>query len=79
MLFVGIDGLPDKTGSMVSILQGRLGASFVYPNGAAEAIDWAHRILTKGEKPPKKITLGTVEINIQNAKAVCTQFDCAIK
>jgi len=79
MLFMGIDGLPDKNGSMVSILQGRLGASFVYPNGAAEAMDWAHRILTKGEKPPKKITLGTVEINTQNAKAVCAQYDCEIK
>jgi len=79
MLFLGIDGLPDKNGSMVSILQGRLGASFVYPNGAAEAMDWAHRILTKGEKPPKKITLGTVEITPQNAKEVCAQYDCEIK
>ncbi len=76
MLFVGIDGLPDKNGSIVSILQGRLGASFVYPNGAAEAMDWAHKILTKGEKPPKKITLGTDEITPENAKAACEKYDC---
>ncbi len=76
MLFLGIDGLPDKNGSIVSILQGRLGASFVYPNGAAEAIDWASRILEKGEKPPKKITLGTDEINSQNAQEMCAKYDC---
>ncbi len=76
MLFLGIDGLPDKNGAIVSILQGRLGATFVYPNGAAEAIDWAHKILTKGEKPPKKITLGTDEITPENAKAACDKYDC---
>jgi len=42
-------------------------------------MDWAHRILTKGEKPPKKIILGTVEITPQNAKDVCAQYDCEIK
>jgi ribose transport system substrate-binding protein len=76
MLFLGIDGLPDKNGSIVSILQGRLGASFVYPNGAAEAVEWASKILEKGEKPPKKITLGTDEINPQNAAMMCAKYDC---
>jgi ribose transport system substrate-binding protein len=79
MLFLGIDGLPDKNGAIVSILQGRLGATFVYPNGAAEAIDWAHKILTKGEKPPKTITLGTDEITTANAKEACEKYDCEIK
>jgi ribose transport system substrate-binding protein len=79
MLFLGIDGLPDKNGAIVSILQGRLGASFVYPNGAAEAIDWADRILKKSEKPPKKVTLGTDEITSANAKAMCDKYDCEAK
>lgn len=79
MLFLGIDGLPDKNGAIVSVLQGRLGASFVYPNGAAEAIDWIERILKKGEKPPKKITLGTDEINTANAKEMCSKYDCEMK
>ena len=61
------------------ILQGRLGASFVYPNGAAEAIDWVERILKKSEKPPKKITLGTDEIITANAKAMCEKYDCEAK
>jgi ribose transport system substrate-binding protein len=76
MLFLGIDGLPDKNGALVSILQGRLGASFVYPNGAAEAVDWISRILEKGEKPPKKIVLGTEEITAANAKDLCAKYEC---
>lgn len=79
MLFLGIDGLPDKNGAIVSILQGRLSASFVYPNGAAEAVDWIERILKKGEKPPKKLTLGTDEINAANAKAMCEKYACEAK
>lgn len=76
MLFMGIDGLPDKNGSILSVMQGRLGASFVYPNGAAEAIDWVARILAKHEKPPKKIILGTDEINAANAEAMCAKYAC---
>ena len=77
MLFIGIDGLPDKNGSIVSILQGRLGASFVYPNGAAEAIDLAYKMLVKGEKPTqKKVTLGTDMINVANAAEKCALYDC---
>ncbi len=80
MLFLGIDGLPDKNGSIVSILQGRLGASFVYPNGAAEAMDWAYKILVKGDKTaPKKVTLGTDEITPENAKQACEKYDCENK
>lgn len=76
MLFVGIDGLPDPTGGIASVLQGRLGASFVYPTGGAEGVDWAYKILVKGEKPPKKVTLGTDEIYPANAKEQCAKFDC---
>ena len=79
MLFLGIDGLPDKNGAIVSILQGRLGASFVYPNGAAEAIEWVDKILKTGAKPPKKVTLGTDEITAANAKSMCEKYDCEAK
>jgi ribose transport system substrate-binding protein len=76
MLFVGIDGLPDPDGSIASILQGRLGASYVYPTGAAEAVDWAWRILLKGERPPKQVVLGTEEITPANARELCTRYAC---
>jgi len=76
MLFLGIDGLPDPTGSIVSVMQGRLGASFVYPTGGAEGVDWAYKILVKGEKPPKKVVLGTDEIYPSNAKEKCAKYEC---
>ncbi|HET6439428.1 MAG TPA: substrate-binding domain-containing protein [Anaeromyxobacter sp.] len=76
MLFVGIDGLPDPDGSIASILQGRLGASYVYPTGAFEAIEWAYQILEKGQRPPKKVVLGTEEITPANAKELCVKYGC---
>jgi len=76
MLFVGIDGLPDPDGSIASILQGRLGASYVYPTGAPEAIEWAYRILEKRERPPKKVVLGTEEISPTNAEELCAKYGC---
>jgi ribose transport system substrate-binding protein len=79
MLFMGIDGLPDPTGSIASVMQGRLGASFVYPTGGAEGVDWAYKILVKGEKPPKKVTLGTDEIYPDNAKEKCAKYSCKTK
>ena len=79
MLFVGIDGLPDPDGSIASILQGRLGASYVYPTGASEAIEWAARILERGERPPKKLVLGTEEITPANAKELCAKYGCPLR
>ena len=56
MLFVGVDALPQEGVDVVR--KGILNATFQYPNGAKEAIDLALKIVA-GEKPPKKITLGT--------------------
>ena len=76
ILFVGIDALPSPDGGIMSVIEGRLGASYVYPTGAAEAIDWAHKILTANAKPPKKVVLGTTEVYPSNAMAICKQYDC---
>ena len=48
----------------------------VYPNGASEAIEWVSKILEKGEKPPKKVVLGTDEITPATAKAACAKYEC---
>jgi ribose transport system substrate-binding protein len=56
MKFVGIDALPHE--GVMYVKQGILSATFQYPTGGAEAIDTALKIL-KGEKVPKKITLGS--------------------
>lgn len=56
MKFVGIDALAHE--GIAYVKQGILDATFQYPTGGAEAIETAIKIL-KGEKPPKKIVLGT--------------------
>ena len=54
--FVGIDALPQE--GVRYVREGILDATFAYPTGGVEAIELAEKILA-GEKPPKKITLGT--------------------
>jgi ribose transport system substrate-binding protein len=54
--FVGIDALPHE--GVKYVKEGLLDATFLYPTGGPEAIDLAIKILG-GEKPPRKIVLGT--------------------
>lgn len=56
MKFVGIDALPHE--GVRYVREGLIDATFSYPTGGAEAVDWANRILS-GEKAPKRLTLGT--------------------
>ncbi len=63
MKFVGIDALPHE--GVRYVQQGVLDATFSYPTGGAEAIEWAVKIL-KGQKPEKQITLGTRRFDRDN-------------
>jgi ribose transport system substrate-binding protein len=63
MLFVGIDALPQE--GVAYVHNGILDATFLYPTGGAEAIDVALKIL-RGEKVPKKITLGSRVFTAEN-------------
>jgi ribose transport system substrate-binding protein len=56
MIFIGVDALPHE--GVEAVRKGILDATLEYPNGAAEAIDAALKIL-RGETVPKTITLGT--------------------
>jgi ribose transport system substrate-binding protein len=56
MRFVGIDALPHE--GVEYVKRGILDATFLYPTGGPEAIELAAKILG-GEKPPKKVVLGT--------------------
>lgn len=56
MQFVGIDALPQE--GIVYVKQGILDATFQYPTGGAEAIEYALKVL-HGETIPKKIVLGS--------------------
>jgi ribose transport system substrate-binding protein len=54
--FIGIDALPHE--GVRYVREGILDATFLYPTGGAEAVELAVGIFT-GNKPEKKITLGT--------------------
>jgi len=58
MIFVGIDG----QGEAVKMIRaGSLQATFVYPNGSAEAIQYGLKAL-RGESIPKQIVLNTTRV-----------------
>ena len=74
LLVIGIDGLPTPDGGIKSVLEGRLDVTYVYPTGGAEAIDWALKILTKKEKPPKAVVLETEEVTPANAAELLKKY-----
>jgi galactofuranose transport system substrate-binding protein len=60
--FIGIDGLSGPDGGKQMVSDGILKATFTYPTGGKEAVDYAMKIL-KGEKRlPKRVTLESSEI-----------------
>ena len=63
---IGIDGLPGPEGGAKAVLDGKLDATFLYPNCGNEAIETALKILNK-EQTPKKITPQTARITKENA------------
>lgn len=65
--FIGIDGLPGPEGGCQAVLDGQLSATFLYPNCGKEAIEYAVKVLN-GETVPRRITLPTAKITIENAR-----------
>ena len=63
---IGIDGLPGAEGGAKAVADGKLDATFLYPNCSKEAIETAVKIMNKQEVP-KKITLQTQRITKENA------------
>lgn len=76
VLFIGIDALPTPDGGIMSVLEGRLGVTFVYPTGGKQAIEWAHQILVGGINPPLWLVLPFDTVSPENAQAVCNAFAC---
>lgn len=74
MFFVGIDALPTPDGGIRSVIDGRIDATYVYPTGGAEAIDYAIQILEDGATPDKEVILDTQEVTSDNAKEIYAQF-----
>jgi len=76
VLFIGIDGLPTPDGGIMSVLEGRIGVTFVYPTGGRQAIEWARLILEQHVNPPLWLVLPFDEINPGNAQEICNTFQC---
>jgi len=63
MILVGIDGQGE---AVKMIREGLLSATFVYPNGSREAIQYGLKAL-QGERIPKKIMLDTIRVTQDEA------------
>lgn len=78
ILFVGVDALPTPDGGIASVLQGRLGATFIYPTGGQQAIDWAEQILVNHVSPPLWVELPFEGVFPDNAQEICNQYSCPL-
>lgn len=78
ILFVGVDALPTPDGGIASVLQGRLGATFIYPTGGQQAIDWAEQILVNHVNPPLWVELPFEGVFPENAQDICNQYSCPL-
>jgi ribose transport system substrate-binding protein len=62
VIIIGIDGQRE---AFEAIMAGKMTATFIYPNGSAQAVDTALKIL-RGEKVPNKIELKTQLVDKAN-------------
>ncbi len=74
MLFLGIDGLATPDGGIKSVMDGKLGVTYVYPTGGAQAIDYAVKILEQHQKPPKAVVLPTEQVTKATAAALYAKY-----
>jgi len=66
---IGTDGLPGPSGGIRSVADGQWAATFVYPTGAAEALELAKKILIDcATSVPRTVTVPTQRIGKDNAK-----------
>jgi ribose transport system substrate-binding protein len=66
---IGTDGLPGPSGGIRSVMEGQWAATYIYPTGAAEALELAKKILIDcATSVPRKITVPTMRVDPQNAK-----------
>src|SRR5450755_243737 len=68
MIFVGVDGLGGEAGGIKKVMDGILGATFVYPLCVDKAVEIGNRILhNPGFKPDKDYVLESVMVTPDNA------------
>lgn len=66
MIFVGVDGLGGADGGIKKVMDGVLACTFVYPPCAAEALEFAVKIL-HGEQVPGRVILDPVKVSPETA------------
>jgi ribose transport system substrate-binding protein len=68
---IGTDGLPGPSGGIRAVADGEWAATFVYPTGAAQALDLAKKILIDcATSVPNLVTVPTMRIDPSNAKDI---------
>jgi len=67
VLIIGVDGVAGDDGGIKAVLDNVIDVTFLYPDGADEAIALAERILAGDTNIPKSIDLKTVKIDKSNA------------
>lgn len=66
---IGTDGLPGPSGGIRAVAEGQWAATFIYPTGAAQALELAKKILIDcATSAPKSITVPTQLVSPENAK-----------
>jgi ribose transport system substrate-binding protein len=66
---IGTDGLPGPSGGIRAVAEGQWAATYIYPTGAAQALELAKRILIDcATSAPKSITVPTELVSPENAK-----------
>lgn len=70
---IGVDGLFGKNQGIELVMNGVEEATFLYPTGAAEAMETAVK-LAHGETVPRRIVLNTTPITIANAEIMQSQL-----
>ena len=72
MVFVGVDGLGGPDGGIKKVMDGVLACTFVYPPCAAEALDFAVKLL-RGEQVPERVILDPAKVAPDNAAELYEQ------
>lgn len=73
VLIIGIDGVAGDDGGIQAVLDNVIDVTYLYPDGAEEAIAVAERILAGDSTVPKHIDLKTVKIDKTNAELLLSQ------
>lgn len=71
--FIGTDGLAIPDGGIRAVQQDQLAATFIYPTGAKEAVDYAEKIVHH-QQVEHKLILGTTAVTPDNAADLYRQY-----